>query len=128
MANVIVWADIPVTDIDRARTFYAHVLGNEIPLMPGMKSVALLMPPGTGSPSDVSGDLVQDSDTPSTNHGATVYLNSNGDIVGMLARAVEAGGKVISEPENMGEMVGWIAFFEDSEGNRVGLHQPADRS
>ena len=125
MSNVIVWADIPVTDIDRARKFYAHLLGNEIPLMPGIDGVALLMPPGTGSPDDVSADLVQSSDTPSTNHGATVYLNSNGDIVGMLARAVEAGGKVISEPENMGEMVGWVAFFEDSEGNRVGLHQPA---
>jgi predicted enzyme related to lactoylglutathione lyase len=24
----------------------------------------------------------------------------------------------------MGDMVGWIAFFEDSEGNRVGIQQP----
>jgi predicted enzyme related to lactoylglutathione lyase len=57
--------------------------------------------------------------------GATVYLNSNGDIAGMVARVVEAGGKVLQEPQNMGEMVGWIAFFEDTEGNRVGIQQPA---
>jgi predicted enzyme related to lactoylglutathione lyase len=125
MSNVIVWADIPVVDLERARKFYAHVLGNEIQMMPGSDAVALLMPLGTGSPDDVSGDLVQDSDTPSKTHGSTVYLNSNGDISGMLARVVEAGGSVLSEPVNMGEMVGWIAFFEDSEGNRVGLHQPA---
>lgn len=125
MANVIVWADIPVVDLERARKFYAHVLGNEIQMMPGSDQVALLMPLGTGSPDDVSGDLVQDSDTPSKTHGATVYLNANGDINGMLARVVEAGGSVLSEPVNMGEMIGWIAFFEDSEGNRLGLHQPA---
>ena len=62
--------------------------------------------------------------TPSKD-GCTVYLNTNGDLDGMLARVVEAGGTVLQEKQDMGEMVGWIAFFEDSEGNRIGLQQPS---
>ena len=42
MANTIVWADIPVTDMDRARTFYGAVLQTEIELMEGQADVALL--------------------------------------------------------------------------------------
>ncbi len=126
MANVIVWADIPVLDLERARTFYAHVLGNPIQMMPGADNVALLMPLGTGDLDDVSGDLVLDSSAkPSLSDGATIYLDAQGDISGMLTRVTEAGGRILDEPVNMGEMVGWIAFFEDSEGNRVGLHQSA---
>jgi predicted enzyme related to lactoylglutathione lyase len=26
---------------------------------------------------------------------------------------------------SMGDMVGFIGFFEDSEGNRIGVHKPA---
>jgi predicted enzyme related to lactoylglutathione lyase len=28
MANVVVWADIPVVDLERAGAFYAHLLGS----------------------------------------------------------------------------------------------------
>jgi len=34
MASTIVWADIPVTDMDRARKFYGAVLQAEIQPMP----------------------------------------------------------------------------------------------
>jgi predicted enzyme related to lactoylglutathione lyase len=72
---------------------------------------------------DVSADLAVGQSTPSTTHGPTIYLNSMGDIDGMAARAVEAGGSVLAEKAHM-EMVGWIAYIEDSEGNRIGIHQP----
>lgn len=62
--------------------------------------------------------------TPS-HDGATVYLGSGGDIDGMVARVVEAGGKVLQQKQFTGEMIGWIAFFEDSEGNRIGIEQMA---
>ncbi len=126
MANVVVWADIPVLDIDRARAFYAHLLGSPVDLMPGHPEVALLMSPGEGDPMDVSADLAMGGwSIPSTTHGTTIYLGSMGDIDGMLARAVEAGGKILSDKALM-EMVGWIAFIEDTEGNRIGIHQPPE--
>ena len=108
MSNVIVWADIPVTDLARAMKFYEHVTGRPVTVMPGGENeVAVISGP--------EGEMVVSADlhvggTPS-HDGSTPYLNSGGDIQGMIARVPEAGGKVLQEPQNMGEMVGWIAFF-----------------
>jgi hypothetical protein len=123
MANVVVWADIPVLDLERARAFYAHLLGTPVEYMPGTEGVALLMPPGTGDPMDVSADLALGQSIPSTTHGTTIYLDSKGDIDGMLARAVEAGGSILAEKAFV-ERVGWLAHVKDTEGNRIGIHQP----
>ena len=40
-----------------------------------------------------------------------------------LDKAVEAGGRVIYPRTAIGEL-GWVAEFEDSEGNCIALHQP----
>ena len=128
MSDVVVWVDIPVTDMDRARAFYEKLLGNPIDLMPsgeGQNPIALLMQLGTGSPDDVSGDLALDGITkPSSTHGPVVYLSSKGDIDGMLQRAVDAGGSIFAPKQNFGEMGGWLAWIVDSEGNLIGLQQP----
>ena len=126
MENIIVWADIPVTDLDRASKFYSHVLGMPVNQMPGVDGVAL---PGA-SPDDgasspqapVAFDLYVGG-TPSA-EGATVYLSSTGDFPGILTRVREAGGEVLQEPQDMGPMVGTIAFIKDTEGNRIGIHEP----
>ena len=123
MANTIVWADIPVSDMDRARKFYAAVLQADIEMMPGMDSVALL--PGDPMSGDVSGDLVKRDDLVPVAGGVTIYFDSKGDPEGMIERAVAAGGKMLMPVESMGDMVGFIGFFEDSEGNRIGVHKPA---
>jgi hypothetical protein len=120
-SNVVVWSDLPVTDLDRAMEFYEHVTATPVTRMPGEIAIAVIGAPSEGPV--VSLDL-HVGGKPSY-EGATIYLNANGDLAGMVARVVEAGGKVLQEPQNMGEMVGWIAFFEDSEGNRVGIQQPA---
>ena len=123
MANIIVWADIPVADLDRARKFYSAVLQADIEMMPGMDSVALL--PGDPMSGDVSGDLVKREDYPPGAGGVTIYFDSKGDPEGMVERAVAAGGKVLMPVTSMGDMVGFIGFFEDSEGNRIGVHKPS---
>lgn len=122
MANTIVWADIPVTDMDRARKFYAAVLEAEIPLMDGANGDVALLPmePGT-----VSGDLVRHESAKPGQGGCTIYLDSKGDPEGMVERAVAAGGAMLMPVTSMGDMVGSIGFFQDSEGNRVGVHKAA---
>jgi len=122
MANTIVWADIPVNDMDRARAFYSAVLQADIDLMPGMEDVALL--PGDPMGGEVSGDLVKSENAKPGAGGLTIYLDSKGDPQGMLERAVAAGGQVAMPVSDMGEMVGFIGFFIDSEGNRIGVHAP----
>ena len=121
MANTFVWADIPVADMDRARKFYAAVLQTEVPLMDGANGDVALLPM---EPGDMSGDLVKsDMRTPGA-PGVTIYLDSKGDPEGMIERAVAAGGQVGMPVTDMGEMVGSIGFFIDSEGNRIGVHKP----
>ena len=121
MANTFVWADIPVADMDRARKFYAAVLEAEVPLMDGANGDVALFPM---EPGDMSGDLVKsDMRTPGA-PGVTIYLDSKGDPEGMIERAVAAGGQMGMPVTDMGEMVGFIGFFIDSEGNRIGVHKP----
>jgi predicted enzyme related to lactoylglutathione lyase len=123
MANVVVWADIPVVDLNRAKAFYEKLLGTSADSMPGFEGIALLRSPGESGQMDVSADLAPSDIKPSTTHGTTIYLSSFGDIDGMLERATQAGGRILSEKSLM-ENVGWMAFIEDSEGNRIGIHQP----
>ncbi len=117
--SVIVWADIPVVDLERAKRFYAHVLQLPVESTPGMEGVALVM----GDPPSV--DLaVSGGITPTTTAGTTIYFGTGGDIDAMLARVEEAGGTILSPKAFMGEMIGWLAYFVDTEGNRIGLQQP----
>jgi predicted enzyme related to lactoylglutathione lyase len=131
--NHIVWADIPVADLDRASRFYEQVLGMPVGPAPGMEGIALFgmvpnaempMPPLSREPI-VSADLYLGG-TPGGS-GTTIYFSSFGDINGMVQRVREAGGEVLEEPTFRGPMVGWVAFFRDTEGNRVGIQQPAER-
>lgn len=126
MGNVLVWADIPVLDLDRASKFYAHVTGGPVVPMEGEDGIALIMGNEPGGPDgdmmSVSADLYVGGN-PSVD-GSTVYFTANGDIDGFVERVKEAGGTVTDEKAFMGPMVGWIAFFIDTEGNRIGVQQP----
>jgi len=124
MANIIVWADIPVTYMPRAMEFYQRLTGYPVSMMPGSNDTVALL----GGPEGGSGEMIVSADlyvggTPS-HDGPTVYFGSGGDIDGMAARAVEAGGKILQEKQFMGDMVGWVVFVEDSEGNRIGIQEP----
>ena len=130
MDNMIVWADIPVTDLDRAMKFYGAVVQHEFIPAEGMPGVGLPAPEQPGSadapqgPMPVAFDLaVMENNKPSM-EGCTVYLNSQGDAEGMLQRAADAGGEILMPITYMGEMIGSLGFFKDSEGNRIGVHKP----
>ncbi len=128
--NTVVWADIPVTDLDRAMKFYGAVLQNDFQKVEGMDGIALLAPPPGFDPSQMQGpppvslDLAKGEQQAPSMQGCTIYLNSGGDPEGMLQRAAEAGGEVLMPVTDMGEMVGYIGFFRDTEGNRIGVHKP----
>jgi predicted enzyme related to lactoylglutathione lyase len=128
MENTIVWADIPVTDLDRAMKFYGAVLQREFTKVEGMDGIALEAPRSEGSEGQqeypVSFDLAVTEQNQPSMQGSTIYLNSYGDPEGMLQRAADAGGEILMPITDMGEMVGFIGFFKDSEGNRIGVHAP----
>ncbi len=130
MENTVVWADIPVADLDRAMKFYGAVLQNEFQKAEGMDGIAMPAPPPGFDPSQMQGpppvsiDLAQTDNVKPSTDGCTIYLNSNGDPEGMLERAKAAGGEILMPVQDMGEMVGFIGMFKDTEGNRIGVHKP----
>lgn len=131
-ANDIVWADIPVLDMDRATKFYSAVLNKPVTGVPGMDGIALIgmaptqeqMEAGGSSSGEsiVSADLYTNG-TPGMT-GTTIYFSSYGDINAMVGRVRDAGGEILQEPQFRGPMIGTIAFFKDSEGNRIGIQEP----
>lgn len=123
MPSVLVWADIPVTDMDRAMKFYGAVLQTEL-LQPFPGQPVAVPPPEMGP---VAFDLVMGEGLkPNSSEGTRIYLSSMGDIDAMAKRVEEAGGRIVMPPTDMGEMVGFICFFIDSEGNRIGIQQPGE--
>jgi uncharacterized protein len=120
--NAINWFDIPVSDIDRAMRFYGTILAAELQKRHMGTTVMAFLPSHGG----VGGALAQIEDktweyVPS-HLGSVVYLNGGEDLSTALNRVEGAGGKVILPKTEIGDGYGYMAFFEDTEGNRVGLH------
>ncbi|MCW5652705.1 VOC family protein [Hydrogenophaga sp.] len=119
-AHAISWFEIPVRDFERARAFYAAVLGRPVQSMDmGPVKMGFLAP----EPGVVGGAIVQGEDgTAPSRQGTTVYLNGGDDLAAMLARVEPAGGSIAVPKTEIGNDFGFFAHFIDTEGNKVGLH------
>lgn len=118
--NVAVWFELPATDLDRAETFYKAVLGHPMrrePTPDGSMEMAIFDPEGA----EVKGCLIRGDHFVPSAEGALVYLDGGADLAGPLGRVEGAGGRVLMPKTPIGPY-GFIAVFQDSEGNRVGLH------
>jgi predicted enzyme related to lactoylglutathione lyase len=73
------------------------------------------------TPEDVSGAIVQGEGYVPSTEGALLYLNGGDDLSAVLGRVESAGGKVVLPKTSINEY-GFMAFFTDTEGNKVGLH------
>ena len=122
MKNAINWFEIPVTDYERAKKFYATILGLEITdYHMSEKNMKYGMFPYDMENGGVGGAIVQMEEMKPSADGSTVYLNGGDDLNTALNRVVDAGGQVIMPKMEIGEN-GFIAQFIDTEGNRVALH------
>jgi uncharacterized protein len=120
--NSLNWFEIPATDITRAKKFYEAIFSFQMSdqgEMMGMKMTGFPFAPGSGK---VSGGLVQGPMHTPAQTGAIVYLNANPSIQEVLDRIEPAGGKVLMPRTEISPEIGFMAFFVDTEGNRVGLH------
>jgi len=118
MKTPITWFELPVKDLARARGFYETVLSVSLheEVFSGMPMA--LFPYERGG---VGGALIQDARHVPSRDGAVVYLDTGGALDACLSRVAGAGGKVLMPRTDIGEP-GFIAFVQDTEGNRVGLH------
>lgn len=118
MANALNWFEIPVADITRAKTFYGTILNVTLEDFSSPDNFEMVMLPSHGG---VGGALLHGEGYTPGYTGSLVYLNGGEDLTQVLSRVDGAGGKVLGEKMGIGDN-GFVAFFEDTEGNRVGLH------
>ena len=121
-SNSLNWFEIPAKDITRAKKFYESIFAtnmHDMGEMMGMKMVGFPSEMGNGK---ASGALVQSEMHKPSTDGAVVYLNANPSIQTVLDRIETAGGKVVMPKTQISPEIGHMAFFIDSEGNKVALH------
>jgi len=117
--NPVGWFEIPVIDMVRAKAFYEAVL--LVPLeMHEMENVSMAWFPMRESEYGAAGSLVRGSGYVPSSAGMLIYFTAP-DIDAVLDRVTKNGGKVITAKRGIGEY-GFVGFFTDSEGNRIGLH------
>ena len=117
--NPINWVEVPVTDLERAKSFYGSVFGFKFELVV-MNDMKMAFFPSKPDGWGCGGSLMQSDMYKPSHEGPMVYFPV-ADIEQTLTKIEKAGGKVFQHKKSIGQY-GFIGFFEDSEGNRVGLH------
>jgi predicted enzyme related to lactoylglutathione lyase len=118
-SNPVVYFEIPVNDIDRAIKFYKAVFkfnfdkenidGNEMALFPFVDEN-----------SGISGALAKGGIYKPTKDGVVLYFKTE-NIEETLKLATSNYGKILYPKTDNG--IGFVAEFEDTEGNRIALYQ-----
>lgn len=114
MTKLTSWFDIPVSDMTRAITFYESVTLQKLRRMPvgEDKETALF---------ETDGCLFRAPEDKPSHYGSRVYFEADSGIDDWLSRVEAAGGKTLVPKTLIGPELGFYAYFEDTEGNRVGL-------
>jgi predicted enzyme related to lactoylglutathione lyase len=118
--NRAVWFDIPVSDLERAASFYRAVLAIQMHREQFQGGAFYVLEHAGGN-----GGCLIDSPSEVGASGVLVYLNVDGRIRNAVTEAEQRGGKVIEPIHPIGPH-GFRAVIRDSEGNRVALHSQRD--
>lgn len=120
--HMMSWFEIPVTDIKRAKKFYETIFDIKLSEMDMGDEFKMEMFPGDQE--SVSGALVYNASwyKPSNTDGPLIYLNGNPDLQIIEDKIEAAGGTVTISKREISPDYGYMAVFEDTEGNRIALH------
>jgi len=121
LKNAISWFEIPAMDIQRAKKFYEEIFDIQLQeLILNDQLKMQLFPVEDGM---IGGSVVEHKDFYKPGYqGPLVYLNANPDVQLILDRIEKSGGTVLVPKTQISPEFGYMAVFEDSEGNRVALH------
>jgi len=119
MENPLRWFEIPTVNLDRATAFYEKILAVELRREKCSGYTMSIFPYAEPFP---SGALVAMPQLAPRDNGTLIYLDGGADLAKVLARIPEAGGSVVMEKTDLGNDIGHIGLFIDTEGNRVGLY------
>ena len=121
MANPIAHFEIPAEDVQRAKKFYEEAFGWKI--SDPWKMNYFIVETRKEGEIGINGGLMQRQNPgqPFMNYIAVESIDE-------ACKKVEAAGGVIILPkQEIGQGMGWIAAFKDTEGNILGFHQNAPK-
>lgn len=117
--NLCNWFEIPCKDISKAMAFYEKSFDVKFKTEE-MGPLKMAMFPWQENQMGATGSLVNGPSYTPSQQGTMVYMSVD-DIEATLKKVTSAGGKILNPKTSIGKY-GFIAHFEDVDGNRIGLH------
>ncbi|MDP1667509.1 VOC family protein [Phaeovulum sp.] len=115
---IVVWNEIPVSDMKKAIAFYNSVFGYNMTIdATGPNPIAVL----GGNMTVVGGHLYPGK--PANSGGPTVHLAVPGKVEDAAKRCRAAGGEIVGEAITIPP--GRFIYAKDPDGNSIGLFEPA---
>ncbi len=118
--NPVVYFEIPVLDLDRACNFYSKVF-ETILTQDNVDGYQMAFFESSDESFGASGALVVGDVYIPSHQGCFLYFGVV-SIDDTVARALEHGGSVLYPKKSNGDL-GSVAEIQDTEGNRIALHE-----
>jgi uncharacterized protein len=129
MSGEVVHFEIPVDDVVRARKFYEKTFGWRLNEMGGLEYTLVSTGPSDANgmpakPGHIDGGILK-RQAPVKHPTITIRV----DEIDAAAKAiVKNGGKVVEPKAPIGDgSIGYAAYFEDPEGNLIGLFERSSK-
>lgn len=120
-SNPVVYFEIPVSDMERAEKFYTAVFNFSFE-KEMIDHYEMAMFPFEEKNSGITGALAKGDVYKPSKDGIIIYFKTE-NIDETLKKALQNGGKLLY-PKKTDPKYGFaVAEFEDSEGNRIALHE-----
>ena len=118
--NPVVYFEIPVLELDRACNFYSKVFETTL-TQDVVDGYQMAFFETLGDSFGATGALVVGDVYIPSHQGCFIYFGVE-SIDETVARALEHGGSVLYPKKSNGDL-GFVAEIQDTEGNRIGLHE-----
>ena len=119
LSNPVGWFEIPVKEMKRAKAFYQFVFEAKLEVEK-MGTCRMAFFDMKDKVYGTAGALVEGEGYKPSATGTMLYFMVK-DIEVTLARVKKQGGRTVLPKTTIGEY-GFIGWFKDTEGNRIGLH------
>jgi len=124
MNGKVVHFEVPAVKLNRAQSFYKDVFGWQIKEMPEFNYTMVGTTPSdkNGMPTEVgaiNGGMMKRT---ARFKGPIITIQVD-DIEAALKEITSHGGKSIVRKTEIGQNMGFTAYFKDTEGNLMGLYQ-----
>ena len=118
--NPVVYFEIPVLELDRACNFYSKVFETTL-TQEVVDGYQMALFETFGDSFGATGALVVGDVYIPSHQGCFLYFGVE-NIDETLARAIKQGGSVLYPKKSNGDL-GFVAEIQDTEGNRIALHE-----